>query len=277
MQAANGLADAATFCNALENRNPPMNRSIVMFVALFVGVFGSAYLMMEGSPGPANSPSTGPVAKSADSGVSQAKDDEGKSASATAASDSKTMKDEANSSSAKSEGGATTQNKDREKSVQKVAAAPRAADLSRGASNKGKLVYRRPAATEQTAEPAESDDDESDDDLEQFWGTWRLVGYEFNGLTNSAEDKKYSWDFQLHQYTIKQNGDFAQLWTVRLNSRKKPRTIDGTNKLTGQKLMGIYEFKGDTLKICYDLTGRGRPDSFKTTMGSWRACYIFQR
>jgi uncharacterized protein (TIGR03067 family) len=254
-----------------------MNRSIVMFVVLFVGVFGSAYLMMQDGHRPAASPPADSIAKSTDSDGSRPKDDESKTASATAASDSKTMKDEANSSSSKSAGGATTQNNDRQKSVQKVAAAPQPADLSRGASNKGMPVHRRPAATEKTAEPAESDDDESDDDLEQFWGTWPLVAYEFNGLTNPAEDKKYSWDFQFHQYTIKQNGNFVQHWTVRLNSRKKPKTIDGTNKLTGQKVLGIYEFKGDTLKICYDLTGRGRPDSFKTTMGSWRACNIFQR
>jgi hypothetical protein len=41
--------------------------------------------------------------------------------------------------------------------------------------------------------------------------------------------------------------------------------------------MGIYEVTDDTLKVCYDLTGNGRPDSFKAAKGSRRACYYFER
>lgn len=269
-----------------------MNRSIVMFVVLFVGVFGSAYLMMQGSHRPGSSPPAGSVAKSADSNVTQAKDDESKSASATATSDSKTMKDEANSSSAKSAsdskprnpdgnspsaksaGEATSKNKEDKRIVQQVDTTPTPADSSSRTSNKVKRVYKRPAAT---WKPAEPDDNASDDDLEQLWGTWQIVRSEYNGLDNPEQEKEYSWEFQGHKYTIKHNGNFVQLWKVKLNSGKKPKTIDATHDITGQKLMGIYEIKGDRLKICYDLTGNGRPDSFKAAPGSRRVCFIFER
>ena len=272
-----------------------MNRSIVMFVVLFVGVFGSAYLMMQGSHRPGASPPAGSVAKSADSDVSHAKDDEGKSASATATSDSKTMKDEANSSSAKSPGdsktinpdanspsgksagAATTKNREGKRIVQQDDTAPTPADSSPRNSNKIKRVYKRPAATWKPAEPTEPDDNLSDDDLDLFWGTWQIVDAEYDGRNIPEEAKHYSWEFQGDKYTINHNGNFAELWTVRLNSGKKPKTIDGTHKILGRKLMGIYEINGDTLKICYDLTGNGRPDSFKAAQGSRRVCYIFQR
>jgi hypothetical protein len=56
-----------------------------------------------------------------------------------------------------------------------------------------------------------------------------------------------------------------------------PKTIDGPNDLTRQRIMGIYELTDDTLRVCYDLTGNGRPDTFKCPAGSGRACYYFKR
>ena len=51
----------------------------------------------------------------------------------------------------------------------------------------------------------------------------------------------------------------------------KPKALDitgteGPNK--GKKIPAIYERNGDTLRVCYDLSGKSRPAEFKTTAGT---------
>jgi uncharacterized protein (TIGR03067 family) len=55
--------------------------------------------------------------------------------------------------------------------------------------------------------------------------------------------------------------------TAKLNTSAKPKELDitgteGPNK--GKKIMAIYERDGDTLRVCYDLSGKGRPKEFKS-------------
>ncbi|MBS1788534.1 MAG: TIGR03067 domain-containing protein [Acidobacteria bacterium] len=58
---------------------------------------------------------------------------------------------------------------------------------------------------------------------------------------------------------------------IKLNPTAKPKELDitgtdGPNK--GRTILGIYEREGDTLRICYDLSGKGRPTEFKSKEGS---------
>jgi len=41
---------------------------------------------------------------------------------------------------------------------------------------------------------------------------------------------------------------------------------EGPNK--GKTILAIYERDGDTLRVCYDLSGKSRPSEFKTTEGT---------
>ena len=55
--------------------------------------------------------------------------------------------------------------------------------------------------------------------------------------------------------------------TVKLNPAAKPKEMDitgtdGPNK--GKTFLAIYERNGDTLRVCYDLSGKARPTEFKT-------------
>lgn len=59
--------------------------------------------------------------------------------------------------------------------------------------------------------------------------------------------------------------------TIKLMPTATPRAMDitgteGPNK--GKTILAIYERKGDTLRICYDLGGKKRPTEFKTEAGS---------
>ena len=57
---------------------------------------------------------------------------------------------------------------------------------------------------------------------------------------------------------------------IRIDPAAKPKIMDiigtdGPNK--GKTFLAIYELNGDTLRICYDLTGKVRPTEFKTRKG----------
>ena len=58
--------------------------------------------------------------------------------------------------------------------------------------------------------------------------------------------------------------------TTKIDPAAKPKSMDiigteGANK--GKTFLAIYELSGDTLRICYDLTGKVRPTEFKTKKG----------
>jgi uncharacterized protein (TIGR03067 family) len=62
-------------------------------------------------------------------------------------------------------------------------------------------------------------------------------------------------------------GEATDKGECKLNPSAKPKEMDiigtdGPNK--GKTYMTIYELDGDTLKVCYDLSGKGRPTEFKT-------------
>jgi uncharacterized protein (TIGR03067 family) len=59
--------------------------------------------------------------------------------------------------------------------------------------------------------------------------------------------------------------------TYTLDSATKPKSMiisgtDGPN--SGKTFPAIYEFKGDTLRICYDLSGAKFPTEFKSIAGT---------
>lgn len=58
-------------------------------------------------------------------------------------------------------------------------------------------------------------------------------------------------------------------YTLDVASKPKGMTVNGTegpNK--GKCFPAIYELDGDTLRICYDLSGAKRPTEFRSTVGT---------
>jgi uncharacterized protein (TIGR03067 family) len=41
---------------------------------------------------------------------------------------------------------------------------------------------------------------------------------------------------------------------------------EGPNK--GKTMLAIYELEGDSMKVCYDMSGKERPTEFKTKPGT---------
>jgi uncharacterized protein (TIGR03067 family) len=68
--------------------------------------------------------------------------------------------------------------------------------------------------------------------------------------------------------------------TVKLNPKASPKELDitgtaGPNK--GKTILAIYERDGDTLRACYDLSGKGRPTEFKTRKGTQLFLVTYKR
>jgi uncharacterized protein (TIGR03067 family) len=117
-------------------------------------------------------------------------------------------------------------------------------------------------------------------DRDAIQGTWLASTAELGGkpipdevrktITLVIKDDKYT-------VTVGKNPDRG---TVKLDPSAKPKAMDitgteGPNK--GKKIPAIYELDGDTLKICYDLSGKSRPTEFKTVEGTQRFLVTYKR
>ncbi len=75
-------------------------------------------------------------------------------------------------------------------------------------------------------------------------------------------------------------GDKPDRGTYTLDAATNPRSItitgtDGPN--LGKTFPAIYELTGDTLRICYDLSGAKRPTEFKSAAGTKLYLVTYQR
>jgi uncharacterized protein (TIGR03067 family) len=114
------------------------------------------------------------------------------------------------------------------------------------------------------------------DAADSFDGTWVPVEAEIGG--KSLPDKvreTIKLEIKGDKYTVTA-GDSVDKGTFKLNAKAKPATLDitsteGPNK--GKTILAIYEVKGDTLKVCYDLGGKERPKALKGGEGLFLATY----
>ena len=98
-------------------------------------------------------------------------------------------------------------------------------------------------------------------------GTWLPSAAELAGEKFPDEVRKtIKLVIKDNNYTVTV-GPKVDKGTVKLNPSARPKEMDitgveGPNK--GKTILAIYELQGDTLRICYDLTGKSHPTEFKT-------------
>jgi uncharacterized protein (TIGR03067 family) len=73
------------------------------------------------------------------------------------------------------------------------------------------------------------------------------------------------------KYTVTAGKEGTDEGTVKLMPSATPKAMDitgakGPNK--GKTYLAIYEHTGDTLRVCYDLSGKNRPTEFKSKEGT---------
>src|SRR5262245_11237767 len=113
------------------------------------------------------------------------------------------------------------------------------------------------------------------DDLEKeakkFQGTWTFESSEAGGKELPTDElKEFILTFEGEKHTVKKGDEVIQVGTQKLDVSKSPKTIDVTmteGPSKGKVMLGIYEFDGDTLKVCFDPQGKNRPTEVKTAPG----------
>ena len=112
---------------------------------------------------------------------------------------------------------------------------------------------------------------EPPDDAEAVQGSWTPAKADLGGQpVAEAVLKSISLKLDNGKYEVLV-GDKPDKGTYTLDSTSKPKsmTVSGTEGPNhGKTFPAIYELKGDTLRICYDLSGAKRPTEFKSIPGT---------
>jgi uncharacterized protein (TIGR03067 family) len=122
----------------------------------------------------------------------------------------------------------------------------------------------------------------SPDDAKAIQGNWKPSAAELAGQPMpDAVLKSISLTLADGKYEVLV-GTAPDRGTYTIDSTTTPRRmavtgIEGPN--AGKTYPAIYELKGDTLRICYDLSGAKHPTEFKSTAGTklYVVTYIRQR
>ncbi len=109
-------------------------------------------------------------------------------------------------------------------------------------------------------------------ELKMFQGAWTFESSVSGGEALTAEQlKDLVLIFEGAKHTVKNGTEVIQEGTQTIDPSKSPKTIDVTlteGPSKGMVLLGIYEFDGDTLKVCFDMGGKKRPTEFKSPADS---------
>ena len=134
----------------------------------------------------------------------------------------------------------------------------------------GKWIWLAPVTLVLAAGPQTPD--AAKKELERLQGTWLMVGLEIDGKDVPADKiAETILTIKGDRYSTKVKKTEHEC-TIRLDPSKKPPAIDMIFTKPGsapETCAGVYELKGDTLRIARGLTAaQKRPDQFMTWPGT---------
>jgi RNA polymerase sigma factor (sigma-70 family) len=123
-------------------------------------------------------------------------------------------------------------------------------------------------------------------DAADIQGTWRVVKLAAEGKEQDDDEakriKKGAWIIKAGKITVKKADEDSEV-TYKLYPQRKPKAIDVTPQTgppaeKGKLVKGVYELKGDELKICIPAApGSDRPDAVATKAGSRTMLLVLKR
>lgn len=125
-----------------------------------------------------------------------------------------------------------------------------------------------------------ADDKKQAEELKKLDGVWKVSTGELGGNPLPEEfAKSLTLTLEGGKYKVLV-GVQEDKGTCTIDPSKKPKELDikgeeGPNK--GKTIPCIYELDGDTLKVCYDLSGKKRPAEFKTEKDTLLYLAIYKR
>jgi uncharacterized protein (TIGR03067 family) len=126
--------------------------------------------------------------------------------------------------------------------------------------------------TSLTARAAEAAKDRKpSDDQKALQGDWVPARAELSGKPMSDDVlKTISLKLIKNNYEVLVAGSPDNgTWSIDPDAKPKAMTVKGVKgPNAGKTFPAIYELDGETLRICYDLSGKARPKEFKTAEGT---------
>jgi uncharacterized protein (TIGR03067 family) len=128
----------------------------------------------------------------------------------------------------------------------------------------------------------DSKDEEIKKDRKKYEGTWRVVALEVDGNKAAEEDaRKITVVNEADgKWAIEVEGKVVARGTSEIDPSKKPRAVTLTiteGQDAGKTVLGIYEFKDDTRKVCLAEPGKDRPTEFSTAAGGGHILAVLKR
>ncbi len=110
-------------------------------------------------------------------------------------------------------------------------------------------------------------------------GTWQLVEGEVSGNKFPPQVAKgITLTLSPGKYVVQAESQDEGTVKYFPDASPKGMEVTGTNGPNkGKTFPAIYELKGDTLTVCYDLSGKARPTEFKSKPGTQLFLAKYQR
>jgi uncharacterized protein (TIGR03067 family) len=113
-------------------------------------------------------------------------------------------------------------------------------------------------------------------------GTWQMVSITGKGTEIPQDEIRYmTVEIKDGKAIVRRNGQAISASVIKIDPAKTPKTIDSTTNSQGQGKgqlsKGIYELKGDTLRLCTAVSGRERPTAFSSTAENLQSILILRR
>jgi uncharacterized protein (TIGR03067 family) len=124
--------------------------------------------------------------------------------------------------------------------------------------------------------------DDAKKDQEKLQGTWETTVVQYNGK-DQADEIKLKLVFKGKEVKVEGNDEVQRdygRFTYKIDPSTTPRAIDITVAEGNQKdtvLEGIYELKGDELRMCVKVIGKERPAKFESPEGESIALVVLKR
>jgi uncharacterized protein (TIGR03067 family) len=120
------------------------------------------------------------------------------------------------------------------------------------------------------------------EDRKDIQGTWTVVSAVRAGVKEPDDTiKKLGCVIKDDTMTMLKDGKDVGTWTFKLNPAKSPKAIDATLQLghgrTERPALGIYELKGDELKLCFAQGKGDRPTAFASNPGLAQNLIVLKR
>jgi uncharacterized protein (TIGR03067 family) len=135
------------------------------------------------------------------------------------------------------------------------------------------------------ASVAFSGDEKGEKEKKKLAGTWMLASGKVDGKAVADEHvkrSKFTYDGEVLTLTTPhQSKEPIKSRLTRVDPSKKPAEMDWVRDAgpgAGKTMRAIYEWlDGDTYRICFDPSGKGRPKEFESQEGSGHILHVWKR